>query len=149
MDITLALAFLSLGIFPLAWLPSGTAGKMAGFPERWNYTISDQLLENRYDLRTSTAMGWICLYFSHPILIGFSAENLTSVITCSILFTGLAALNISMVTRLNMFKRVVKRVVACDPRAENISVLRPISTTGSDRGDHTSLRERSLDTNNV
>lgn len=149
LDITLALAFLSLGIFPLAWLPSGTVGERTGFPKRWNYTISDQLFENRYDLRTSTAMGWICLYFSHPILIRFSAENLTPVITCSIMFTGLAALNISMVTRLNMFGRIVKSVVARDPLVENTPVLVPISTTGSYRRDHTSLRERSLDMNNV
>lgn len=124
-------------------------GSRAGFPERWNYTVGDQLFENRYDLRTSTAMGWICLYFSHQILIGFSAENLTSVTTCSVLFTGLAALNISLVTRLNMFKRIAKSVAARDPLAENISVLEPISTTSSYRRDYTSLRGRSLDTNNV
>lgn len=78
MDFILALAFLSLGIFPLAWLPNGMAGGRIGFPGRWNYTVDDQLFKNRYDLRTSTAMGWICLYFSHPILIRIPANKLTS-----------------------------------------------------------------------
>lgn len=152
MDITLSLAFLSLGIFPLAWLPNGMAGDRTGFPERWNYTVSDQLFKNRYDLRTSTAMGWICLYFPHSISIDFSANNLTSILICSILFAGLAALNISMVTRLNMFKRIAKSVpgvAARDSLVENIPGFGPISITGSYRRDHASLRGRSLEANNV
>lgn len=152
MDFTLALAFLSLGIFPLAWLPNGMVGGRTGFPERWNYTVSDQLFQNRYDLRTSTAMGWICLYSSHSIFIRFLANNLTSILTCSILFAGLVTLNISMVTRLNIFKRIAKNAPGAavrDPMVESIPELRPINTTGSYRRDHAVLRGRSQEANDV
>lgn len=69
MDIILALAFLSLGVFPLVWLPNGMVTEQIGSPERWNYTVDDQLLKNRHDLRTSTAMGWVCLYFSQALML--------------------------------------------------------------------------------
>lgn len=142
MDCILALAFLSLGILPLAWLPSGRLAGKEGFPEKWSYNITDQLLSNRPDLKTGTVMGWLCLYvYIYPPSIIFSTlHKLTPTPkNPSIAFGALIALNMILIDDLNMFAKIIERTQSRtqghhtlhDDIVERISEFGAVGNTGN------------------
>ncbi|KAH8155246.1 uncharacterized protein LAJ45_00255 [Morchella importuna] len=111
-----ALAFLSLGILPLAWLPSGRLAGKEGPPEKWSYNITDQLLSNRPDLKTGTVMGWLCF----------------------IAFGALIALNMILIDDLNMFAKIIERTQSQtqgrtlhDDIVERVSEFGAVGNTGN------------------